>query len=185
MILLADNYLFFQLPSGESVPFTAEMISVELADGVAQPMDQEFLEHTAASIFHYFKFDLGRKTVSVAEFASAFESVLSGLGLKLDAGRVTPTEPPKPARDLGVLAADAGFGCELAFFPRLRDAVREQVQNSPRLIRFHGLRGCVKRLIGAQRWSPRCESLRDQIMDFLRSTLSREASDGPCALVVE
>jgi hypothetical protein len=39
-------------------------------------------------VFHYFKNDLGRKTVSVAEFASAFESVLNGLGLKLDSGRV-------------------------------------------------------------------------------------------------
>lgn len=185
MILLACDVLMFELPSGESVPFSAEMISVELAEGAGAPFEQDFVEHAAASVFHYFKNDLGRKTVSVAEFASAFESVLSGLGLKLDAGRVTTTEPRKPARDLSALAAAAGFGCELAFFPRLRDAVREQIQNSPRLIRFHGLRRCVKRLIGAQRWSPRCESLRDQIVDFLRSTLSREAVGGPCALVVE
>jgi hypothetical protein len=185
MILLACDCLLFELPSGESVPFSAEMISVELADGAGAPFEQDFVEHAAASVFHYFKNDLGRKSVSVAEFASAFESVLSGLGLKLDAGRVTPSEAPKPARDLGLLAADVGFACELAFFPRLRDAVRDQVRNSPRLIRFHGLRRCVKRLIGAQRWSPRCESLRDQIMEFLRTTLSREAAGGPCALMVE
>ena len=40
MILLSDNFMFFKLPSGESVPFSAEMISVELADGAGHPFDQ-------------------------------------------------------------------------------------------------------------------------------------------------
>jgi hypothetical protein len=185
MILLACDCLLFELPSGESVPFSAEMISFELADGAGGEFEQDFVEHAAASVFHYFKNDLKRKTVSVAEFASAFESVLCGLGLKLDAGRVTPTTPRQPARDLGVLAGDAGSGCELIFFPQLRDAVREQFARSPRMVRFHGLRVCVKRLIGAQRWGPRCEAMRDQIVEFLRSTLSHEADGEPCALMVE
>lgn len=186
MILLADNYLFFQLPSGESVPFTAEMISVELADGVAEPLDQEFLEHTAASIFHYFKFDLGRKTVSVAEFAAKFESVLNGFGLKLNAGRLAVDKPDDSAnKDLQLLAFHAGGGGELAFFPRLRSAVHAQFQLTPRLVRFHGLRGAVKSLLGAERWSPRCDQLRDQIVEFLRRTLSKETSGTTCALLVE
>jgi hypothetical protein len=83
-----------------------------------QPMDQEFLEHTAASIFHYFKFDLGRKTVSVAEFAAKFESVLNGFGLKLNAGRLAVDKPDDSAnKDLQLLAFHAGGGGELAFFP--------------------------------------------------------------------
>ena len=185
MILLAGDCLLFELPSGESVPFSAEMISIEIADGAGGVMEQDFVEHAAASVFHYFKHDLGRKTVSVAEFASAFETVLNGLGLKLDAGRLTTTSVAKLTKDLRLLAHDAGDGCELAFFPRLREAVREQMQASPQLVRFHGLRGCVKRLSGAQRWSPRCENLRDQIVEFLRRTLSLETRDAACGLVVE
>jgi hypothetical protein len=185
MILLACDCLLFELPSGESVPFSAEMISIEVSDGAGGMIEQDFVEHAAASVFHYFKNHLGRKSVSVAEFASAFESVLSGLGLKLDAGRLTATTVGKATKDLRLLAHDAGYACELAFFPRLREAVREQFRSSPRLVRFHGLRGCVKRLVGAQRWSPRCETLRDQIVEFLRRTLSLETADGPCGLVVE
>jgi len=185
MILLACDCLLFELPSGESVPFSAEMISVEVANGAGEVFEQDFVEHAAASVFHYFKHDLGRKTVSVAEFASAFELVLNGLGLKLTGGRLTATTVGKVTKDLRLLAHDAGGACELAFFPRLRDAVRDQFQSSPRLVRFHGLRGCVKRLVGAQRWSPRCETVRDQIIEFLRSTLSLEAGGGPCGLVVE
>lgn len=185
MILLACDCLLFELPSGETVPFSAEMISVEISNGAGGMLEQDFVEHAAASVFHYFKHDLGRKTVSVAEFASAFESVLNGLGLKLTAGRLTTTTVGKATKDLRLLAHDAGYTCELGFFPLLRGAVRDQFQSSPRLVRFHGLRGCVKRLAGAQRWSPRCETLRDQIMEFLRRTLSVEAAGGPCALMVE
>jgi hypothetical protein len=185
MILLADNFLFFQLPSGESVPFTAEMISVELTDGSSEPFDQEFLEHAAASVFHYFKNDLERKTVSVAEFASAFESALNSLGLKLSGGRGAPGRDDSANKDLQLLAFHAGGGGELAFFPRLRTAVHAQFQLSPRLVRFHGLRDCVKNLLGAERWSPRCDHLRDQIIEFLRRTLHKETAGDSCALVVE
>ena len=185
MILLGCDYLLFELPSGESVPFSAGMISLEIANGEGEVFEQDFVEHAAASVFHYFKNDLGRKTVSVAEFASAFELVLNGLGLKLSSGRLTDSAIGKTTKDLRLLASDAGYACELAFFPRLRDAARDQFQSSPRLVRFHGLRGCVKRLVGARRWSPRCESVRDQIMEFLRRTLSLEAAGGPCGLVVE
>lgn len=185
MILLADNFLFFKLPSGESVPFSAEMISVELADGAGKPFEQDFVEHAAASVFHYFKHDLGRKTVSVAEFASAFESVLNGLGLKLDSGRVSESRDESANKDLQLLAFHAGDACELAFFPRLRTAVHAQFQLTPRIVRFHGLRGCVKRLLGAERWSPRCDHLRDQIVEFLRRTLHKETAGSSCALLVE
>ncbi len=185
MILLACDCLLFELPSGETVPFSAEMISVEISNSAGAMLEQDFVEHAAASVFHYFKHDLGRKSVSVAEFASAFETVLNGLGLKLADGRLTTTTVGKITKDLRLLAHDAGYACELGFFPLLRDAVRDQFQTSPRIVRFHGLRGCVKRLAGAQRWSPRCETLRDQIVEFLRRTISVETAGDPCALVVE
>ena len=185
MILLADNILFFKLPSGESVPFSAEMISVELSDKAGNPFDQDFVHQAAASVFDYFKKDMNRKTVSMAEFAAAFESVLNGLGLKLDAGRLTETREDAVVKDLQILAFHAGEAWELAFFPRLRSAVHSQFQHTPRLVRFCGLRGCVKKLLGAERWSPRCDQMRDHIIEFLRRTLSHETAGNSCALLVE
>ena len=185
MIQLSSNCLLFQTPSGESVPFLAEMISVELADGAGGVFDQDFVEHAAVSVFYYFKNHLGRKTVSMAEFAAAFESVLHGLGLKLDAGQVAVKSMGEAVKDLRLLAQEAGAGCELIFFPRLRASVREQAHNSPQMIRFHGLRHCVKRLLGAKRWSPRCEQFRDHIIEFLRRSVRVETAGDPCALMVE
>lgn len=185
MIQLASDCLLLQMPSGESVPVSAEMISIELDEEAGGLFEQDFVHHAAASVFHYFKCHLGRQTVSVAEFSSAFESVLQRLGLKLDAGRLTVRSGGQAAKDLQVIAQEAGPGCELLFFPRLRASVREQAHGSPQLIRFHGLRSCVKRLLGAQRWSPRCEEFRDQIIEFLRRSVRVEVPGDSCGLLVK
>src|SRR5437773_1161564 len=73
---------------------------------------------------------------------------------------------------------------ELVFFPRLRDELRKSLQESPGVVRFQGLRSCVKQLVGAHRWSPRCQKLSDQIVAFLRLCWSSEVATAGCALVV-
>lgn len=185
MIALASDFLLFELTSGERIPFSAEMISVELMGDSGSVLEPEFVKHAAASVFHYFKHELEQESVSVTEFAVALEKVLRGLGCT-----VRSSEPDEPVHepgeaDLGRLLREAGTGGELTFFPKLRGALRTQLTFSPRLIRFHGLRGCVKQLAGARRWGPRCDCLRDQIVEYLRQCLAAELRDEECALIVE
>ena len=187
MIRLAQNCLLFELPSGESVPLSAEMISFELAGDTPKAQQQlDFLEHAAASVLHYFKHDLKRKSVSVAEFANVFETVLRGLGLEVESNHAEVILPvTKTDNDLQLMATEAGPAGELVFFPRLRDALRLQLRTAPAVIRFTGLHDCAKQLSGARRWSPRCESLRQQVIQFLRKCLSLEAAGRPCSLLVD
>ncbi len=74
MIALSSDCLLFQLSNGESVPCSAEMICVEVVGSASCLLDAEMLRHAAASVFHYFKNDLERETVTVGEFAGALES---------------------------------------------------------------------------------------------------------------
>ena len=87
--------------------------------------------------------------------------------------------------DLARLARESGGGCALFFFPRLRDELRQYLGQSPRMLRFHGLRGCVKELAGARRWTVRCQALEEQVVEFLRECLGAEAGKRDFALVVE
>jgi len=113
MIALASDCLLFQTSSGESIPFSAEMISVELTGEGIGAFDPEFLKHAASAVFHYFKHDLGRLTVTVGEFAGALEKVLRGFGLESGApGKVSPDRRVVKS-DLGRLACESGKGCEL------------------------------------------------------------------------
>jgi hypothetical protein len=185
MIALASDCLLFQTSSGESIPFSAEMISVELTGEGIGEFDPEFLKHAASAVFHYFKNDLGRLTVTVGEFAGALEKVLRGFGLQSE-----PAEKDSPDRrilksDLCQLACESGKGFELFFFPRLRDELRQQLLQDPQVLHFRGLRRCVKQLTGARRWSPRCQSLQDQIVEFLRNCFTTESNQPSCALLVE
>ena len=81
MIALLNDCLLFQLATGESVPCSAEMISVEIVGGQDRTLDPEVLRHAAASVFHYFKKELMRESVSVGEFAVALERVLLDPGI--------------------------------------------------------------------------------------------------------
>ena len=185
MISFASGCMLFELPSGESIPFSAEMISVEvMGDGLGR-LDPEVIHHAATSVFHYFKYDLARQTVSVGEFAEALEKVLASLGFQV--GKPEPVTAPARSggADLRRLARESGDARELSFFPRLRDELRTQLRQSPRAVRFRGLRGCVKHLAGARRWSPRCQSLHDQIVGYLRECLGAETRTAECSLVVE
>lgn len=199
MILLQSDYLIFQLTNGESVPCSAEMITVEIVGNANGMIAPELLHHAAASVFHYFKIELARESVTVGEFAIALEKALQGLGLTLFADKLEPAPSAAaptaiPAglaaeqmvdTDMGLIALEFSESLELFFFPRLRDELRAKLRQAPRVLRFHGLRDCAKRLAGAQRWSARCEKMQEQIVGFLRECLVAEPEQRECALVVE
>src|SRR6185436_4768108 len=113
MIALASDCLMFKTANGESIPFSAEMISVELSGEGSGVFDPEFLKHAASAVFHYFKNDLGRVTVTVGEFAGALEKVLRGFGLKPEepeegVPQVTEVETPTVLKsDLRQLACES------------------------------------------------------------------------------
>jgi len=185
MIALSSDCLLFQLSSGESVPCSAEMISVEIVGNTGNLLDPEVLRHAAASVFHYFKTELARETVTVGEFALALEKVLRNLGLTIRAGTLVSCSQKIVEADLASIASESADSLELFFFPRLRDELRARLRLSPSVLRFRGLRGCVKQLAGARRWSNRCEKMQDQIVGYLRECLTAEPEQNTCSLVVE
>ena len=198
MIKLHSDCLVFETPGGDSIPCSAEAVSVELLGDSAAVIDPEIVRNAAAAVLHYFRVEQGRETVTVGEFMEALKTALRGLGLNLSAAAepaaattttIEATEAvPVAARvtemDLRTLAAESGTTFELSFFPRLREVMGEQLNRSPRVLRFIGLRSCVKQLTGARRWTHRCEALRVQIVLYLRECLSSRPPERGCALVV-
>lgn len=184
MITLAADCLVFQLASGENVPFSSDMVSVELMGETAQLFDPDFVTDAAKAVFHYFKYEKGRQTVSVGEFAEALEQVLGGFASPPEAAAVPSSAPGVVESDLSQLARESGQGWELLFFPRLRQEVRQHVRQTPCSLRFNGLRDCVKHLLGAERWGNRCRTLEEQIVSYLRECVAAEARSGRCSLLV-
>jgi len=185
MITLAADCLLFELPNGERVPYSADMVSVELSGDTAELFEPEFVWHATKAVFHYFKNELGRHSVSASEFAEALEKLLRGFAITARSYTQGDAAPRVLEYDLCRLAHESGPGRELVFFPRLRAELQRHLGQSPRLLRFRGLRGCVKQLTGARRWGLRCQMLEGEIVDYLRECLSAERTVADCALVVE
>jgi len=175
------------MSSGEVIPCSAEKVTIELMGESAELVDQQLIKDAAETVLHYFKHELNCSSVSVAEFSQALEQVLRGLGLQVKSAEA-PDADSEPAlivdSDLTEIARQFGKGFELTFFPRLRAEVQTQLDKSPCLLRFRGLRNCVMELTGAKRWSIRCQILNDQIVDYLRNCLETEKKAADCALLV-
>ena len=188
MIQLHPDCLIFQTSSGESIPCSAEVVTIELVGD--SKLDPEIVREAASAVVYYFRNELGRDNVSIEEFSRALQKVLCRLGYD-----VTTADSDSDGKDmdealdrlaianLPELATSSGKGCELFFFQRLRTELRTQLKTAPRVVRFQGLRTCVKQLAGRQRWCPRCQKLNDQIVDYLRECFGSEQAND-CNLVV-
>jgi hypothetical protein len=183
MIQLRTDCLVFETASG-AIPCSAEQVAVELAGESVGWLDPEVLRNAAAGVLRYFREDLGRVTVTVGEFAEALAGVLRGFGFEVALGPEAPRADQTVEVDLRQFAVESGSGFELFFFPRLREVMARQLARSPRVLRFTGLRGCVKQLTASRRWCPRCRSLSDNIVGFLRRCLEESAPSPGCSLVV-
>lgn len=184
MIQLNPDCLIFQTSSGENIPCSAELVTIELIGDAAQFIDPDIVQNAAAAVLHYFRVELDRTFVTVAEFSEALEKVLRGFGMTIRSVEDKAAKKKIAETDLREIACESGKGCELFFFPHLRDELRRKLDQSPEVLRFRGLRGCVKQIVGAQRWSRRCQVLSDQIVEYLRGCLTRDSKTGSCALVV-
>ena len=184
MIQLNPDYLIFKTATGENIPCSAELVAIELIGDAITHLDPELIRNASAAVLHYFKHELGRNSVSVGEFSLALERVLRGLGLKISSDVEVKDSVRVAESDLRELAFSAGKSFELFFFPYLRSEMRRKLDEAPHVVRFNGLRGCVKQIVGARRWSRRCQTLNDQIVDYLRTCLSTETKKETCALVV-
>ena len=186
MIQLHSHCLVFETATGEHIPCAVEDVSVEVIGAAVDHLDHDLVRQAAAAVLHYFKVERKQTVVTIAEFTAALEEVLRGLGLLVTSTVQKPVPAlagPVAEANLDDLAAETGEGGELLFFPRLREEMRQQLSQSPRLVRFNGLHDCVKRLVGARRWCDRCRAMSDQIVGYLRQCLD-ENHRADCALVV-
>src|SRR5207249_4445099 len=185
MILLRPDCLVFKTPNGENIPCSVQEVSIELIGGAAVDcLDKEMIQNAATAVLHYFREELGRTSVTMGEFSEALEQALSSLGFKIKPAPPQSDRSRVAEADLLRLAFQSGKGCELFFFGCLREEVRRKLDLSPEVLCFRGLRVCVKQLTGAKRWNRRCQSLNDQIVDYLRTCLTSEKGGGSCALIV-
>lgn len=185
MIQLRSDCLEFETGNGETIPCSVHTVTVELMGASAKWLDPDIISNAAAAVLHYFKHDLQRPHVTVREFASVLETVLSSMGLDVQPAEVPSGDFRVIESDLRLLAPEGDEGLELLFFDKLRNEILHQMKSEPSVLRFRQTRQTVKTLTRAKRWCPRCQRLRDAIVEFLRETWDRYSDNPSCVLVVD
>ena len=186
MIQLHTDCLVFETSEGESIPCSAEDVTVELLGDAARDLEEQIIEEAAAAALYYFKKELGRTVVSVGEFTIALERILRGFGYKVKPihDETTTNQTRETETDLHNLAHQAGEGLEMVFFCTLRDQIHADLHGKPELLRVKGLRKAVSKLTGAKQWSPRCQKLKDQIVEYLRHIVSQHQQEAKLTLMI-
>src|SRR5258706_2087690 len=114
MILLRHDCLVFKTSDGDSIPCSAEQVTLEIiGDAIAQ-LDEQTVKQASAAVLHYFKAELGKTSVTVGEVSTALEHALRSLGLKVQSASATTPPTPRVVRsDLSHLAKESDQGFEL------------------------------------------------------------------------
>ena len=181
MIQLHPDCLIFRTSQGELIPCSAESVTIEMIGDASSIIDPETVREAAAAVVHYFKYDLHRETVSIAEFSDALQRALRCFGFDVTASTFENGVPV--GTDLRELAR-AAEDYELMFFQRLREEFLRQAKQSKEVVRFWGLRDCAKQITGAKRWGQTSERFSEQVVDFLRNCLSIEPGAQSLGLIV-
>lgn len=183
MIQLHEDCLLVEQPGGGYIPWSASQLTLEFVGDAAESLNDEVLKQVAAGVLHYFKEEMGRMTITVAEFADALAKALNGMGYTAEVAEVQSSSSVGVS-DLRELAfAAAKFG-ELDFFKRLRNRLEDQMKNPPSRVEFMGLRSCVKMLTGRKKWCPTCTRLETEIVDSLRGWYGQAPKAQETALLV-
>lgn len=199
MIALRDEFLLVAQEGGQYIPCSVEHLTFELAGNAAKQVDPEWMRQAAAGVLHYFKEELGKSHVTVAEFTEALSKVFQGLGLTAEVASVEPPpavsgndslaiEPSPPQAvwrgDLQAIAVESVKLGELAFQQALLTQLAAALESCPQTVEFSGLRGCVKMITGRKIWCPECRRWSAWIVDLLRSWLSEKAADRHVSLLI-
>ena len=72
----------------------------------------------------------------------------------------------------------------MVFFCTLRNQIHADLHGKPELLRVKGLRDAVRKLTGAKNWSPRCQKLNDQIVDYLRNIVASHQQQARLTLMI-
>jgi hypothetical protein len=174
MILPREDIAWVRTEDDHIVPFDGERLADSIQRAAAQVGHSDpLLAESVASAVQLFVCEASSKrTLAAREMAGLVVSVLTMLGFAEVAQAYRLHECGARIR-LDEMAAQAGTSLELDFFRQLDAALGAAADGHTSRLEVGGLRACVMRLRGAQRWCASCRTLAEEIVNHVRSRVAR------------
>ena len=178
MIEVREDIAWVRAADGRQTPFDPCRLahSIQRACEFTGQTDALMSESIAAAV----AFSAAGKTIAATELARTVLVVLTTLACD-DVARAYAHR-----HEHAEIRLDQMAGFELDFYRQLDAALRTaSASEAMAAVQLRGLRACVMRLRGAQRWSDSCRTLAEEILNFVRARASQARPDRAGALNLE
>jgi len=173
MVAFKEEFPYLRCASGQLFEFNQQWLRAEItrAADKAGYASWWLTDHITESITFYLRLRNDEPVVPFDQLSQTVRYVLKVIGYKEIIPFFSPAPPPI-AFSLVEIAEEAGAGYELAFFDRLEKRITAIVNTGTDSVQLVGLQQCVKHLRGAKTWTRACDSLREEVVCFVREKLA-------------
>jgi hypothetical protein len=177
MVAFKEEFPYLRCDSGQLFEFNRDWLHAAItraADKAGYPR-WWLTDHVTESIAFYLRLRNDESFVAFSQLSQTVRYVLKVIGYKEIIPHFTPSPPPISI-SLVDIAHEAGTGYELAFFDLLEKRIQALLEIGTDSLHLCSLQAGVKQLRQTKVWTRACDSLREEIVCFVREKLT--ASDG-------
>jgi len=181
MVAFKEEFPYLRCDSGQLFEFDRDWLHAAItraADQAGYP-SWWLTDHVTESIAFYLRLRNDENVVAFSQFSQTVRYVLKVIGYKEIIPYFAPAPPPISISLLDI-GRDAGAGYELAFFDLLEKRINALIETGVDSLQLCSLEPCVKHLRGVKTWTRACDSLREEIVCFVREKL--RSTSGPARL---
>jgi hypothetical protein len=181
MVAFKEEFPYLRSDSGQIFEFNRDWLHAAIthaADKAGYPC-WWLTDHVTESIAFYLRLRNDEPVVAFSQLSQTVRYVLKVIGYKEIIPHFTPAPPPISV-SLLEMAHEAGAGYELAFFDLLEKRIQALIQTGADSLHLCSLQAGVKHLRGTKVWTRACDSLREEIVCFVREKLT--STDAPARM---
>ena len=184
MIALIDGMPLIELEDGDVVAFDRAWLlrTVARAAGRAGYQKWWLAEHVVGSVSAYLSLRFSGSIVTLEQLHIAIRSALETIGYAEVAPHLE-LGAPGAALSLEGLAREVGSGYELLFFRLLDRRLQAYLARGTTFFELVDLAPCVKLLQARKVWTRQCETLRDEIVAFVRNRIATREIGGESVVI--
>jgi hypothetical protein len=172
MVAFKEEFPYLRCDSGQLFEFNRDWLHAAItraADKAGYP-SWWLTDHVTESIAFYLRLRTDESVVAFSQLSQTVRYVLKVIGYKEIVPHFSPTPPPISISLLDI-AEEAGSGYELAFFDLLEKRLHALVEIGTDSLHLCSLQTGVKHLRRTKVWTRACDSLREEIVCFIREKL--------------
>jgi hypothetical protein len=173
MVAFKEEFPYLRCESGQLFEFNRDWLHAAItraADKAGYP-SWWLTDHVTESIAFYLRLRTDESVVAFSQLSQTVRYVLKVIGYKEIVPYFTPGPPPISISLLDI-AHEAGSGYELAFFDLLEKRINSLLESGTESLHLCALHAGVKHLRRTKVWTRACDSLREEVVCFVREKLS-------------